>query len=217
MFGAAEWKTSRYETFCRTVIIKLLPEFKIIKLWLWNMLKRNRDASETMKKVQSVQSEERKCSRSFLWGSGPTWAHVLIEAFLFYSDSPAANRSAGQQSVTQRRKPLLPSPVSMRSALPYFCVFLAMVPMLAMWWRSTWEWDESDEYPVTSGGAEWFSGADRGKQPALTHRSHLSLGSLSSAFSNGQLKTTQRSFCVCVTSLAHEVWSVCWGRIYLVQ
>lgn len=20
-----------------------------------------------------------------------------------------------------------------------------------------WEWDESDEYPVTSGGAEWFS------------------------------------------------------------
>lgn len=47
--------------------------------------------------------------------------------------SPLAQRTA------------LPSPVSMRSALPYFCVFLAMVPMLDMWWRSVWECDESDE------------------------------------------------------------------------
>lgn len=69
----------------------------------------------------------------------------------------------------------LPSPVSIRSALPYFCVFLAMVPMLDMWCRSVWEWDESDEYPVTSGGAEWFSGGtqmDNRGRTAVTQSSH---------------------------------------------
>lgn len=47
--------------------------------------------------------------------------------------------------VSHSGRPDLPSPVSMRSAFPYFCVFLAMVPMLDMGWRSVCEWEESEE------------------------------------------------------------------------
>lgn len=31
-----------------------------------------------------------------------------------------------------------------------------------------WEWDESDEYPVTSGGAEWFSARQMERERAET-------------------------------------------------
>lgn len=174
---------------------------------------KKRDASKTLKESNLfIQGSDmnRRCNRSFLYGSGPIWARLLIKDFLFLISIfiqtlqlGAGWRRDTTPTLTIARLHALRVAVLLRvprdgshvGHVVTLGVGVGRVGRVARHIRRG--------RMVLCGG--------RWRETEIQTASGDSLSSLSSAFSNGQLNAIQWSFSVCVSHRWHihthnEVW-----------